>query len=158
MYTRGKMKFYFLRVLMNQINSTSSRFFKMYRSNELKEASSDYAVLNLTEEEEVEVEEFDIYTYVLNSKVLSWAQMEMFNLYYRIYPSFMEEDITVHMSHSVIAKKLGVSKPNINQQINHIKYLIFCYMLEDKTIKNAINEVYILDYINNYKNLKTRKK
>lgn len=154
LYTQGKLKFYFVRMVMNQVNSNGSPFYRKYRMLEYNHESATPVESVTVQSEDEDIAciscSFDILQYIKDNKILNWDQVELFNLYYRLHPSFLEEDISVQMSYLTIAKKLGLSKPNISQQINSVKYKIFRFMIADSVISEVINKEYITDFIQKY--------
>jgi hypothetical protein len=125
---------------MIMIRSEYSPFYKQYRKSEIKhEISTEENIIDLIGDEYEDVtykQEFDIYDYVISNKILTWYESELFNVYYRFYPSFIEEDITVKISQQKLADKLGKTKATIFQQLNKIKYKIFKFMVEDIYFEN----------------------
>lgn len=150
LYNKKEMKWYATRILLAMINSNTSPFYKKYRKEEL-EKTMEYNLLEYNVED-VDVKQdtyksFDIFQYAIENNILSWYEQELFNLYYRINPSFLEEDISTKVTYVTIAKKLNVTKLNILHQMNKIKYKLFKSLVSEDFVPKTDT---MLDFINKY--------
>lgn len=153
LYEAGKLKYYLIRMVMNQFNSNSSSFYSKYRATELKYESAKSVDEVVIHENTEAVKTFDIYNYVVENKILTWDQLEMFKLYYRIFPSTWEKDISATTSYRKIADKMGISWSNVGWQINLIKLKIYIAILNDSRLdKKLINRDHIIDFIQLHQN------
>jgi hypothetical protein len=82
MYENSQLDFYIVRVILNQVRSGSSPFYKTYkRTNGLM--SKEELDENI-ERMETEYKEFDILRYCAENDVLSWYETEMLSAYYKL--------------------------------------------------------------------------
>lgn len=151
LYEKKQLIYYVTKIARIMITSEFSPFYKKYRKSEIKHeiASEDNHIENIEEnyQDNCYKYDFDVYEYVKTNKLLGWYDSELFNVYYRFYPSFLEEDITVKVSQQKLADKLGKTKATIFQRLNKIKYQIFKFMLNDERFENKAP---LLEFINHY--------
>lgn len=150
LHRNNEFKWFIIRIFSSMIRSNTSPFYKKFRKEEL-EKIMEYNILEYNVEDQIIEEDiyktFDIYQYAIDNNILSWYDQELFNLYYRIHPSFLEEDITKKMTYVTIAEKLNVSKLNILNQINKIKYKLFKELInEEFIVKKHIMQEFITNY------------
>lgn len=128
LYETNGLKFYFTRIVLNQVKSQTSPFYTKYRQSELKyETASEGAedrVADEIDEESLHLY-FDIIDFIVDNKILTWWETEMFIAYYKIKPNFLLKDISDGMSYAILAKKLNLSRSNVAQEINKIKNKVF---------------------------------
>jgi len=141
-----RIKNYCYRICYLMINSETSPFYCKYRKfeNEFeKEIDYEFEIVD-----EIKEERFDIYEYVTTHKLLDWYEIELFNLYYRFHPSFLEPDLSVKMSYDKIAKLLNIKdRLSINTQMNRIKYKIFKKLLTESEFKDS---VFLIEFVAKY--------
>lgn len=151
MYNKKQLIYYVTKIARIMITSEFSPFYKKYRKSEIKHesASEENYIENVEEnyQDNCYKFDFDIYDYIIQNRLLGWYDSELFNVYYRCYPSFLEEDITEKISQQKLADKLGKTKATIFQRLNKIKYQIFKHMLNDEQFENKTP---LLEFINHY--------
>jgi len=82
LHQTNKLQFYAVRIVLNQINSTSSPFYKTYISNQ-EDTNQDLKVIPQEDEDDI-FNTFDVLTYCNKYSVLSWYELNMLSIYYQL--------------------------------------------------------------------------
>ena len=133
LYETNGLKFYFTRIVLNQVKSQTSPFYTKYRQSELKyEIAMEGAEDRIAdfEDEESLHKYFDILDFIVDNKILTWWETEVFIAYYKIKPNFLLDNISDNVSYAVLAKKLNLSRSNVAQEVNKIKKKVFTKLSE----------------------------
>lgn len=157
LYDSNKLIAYFNRVAQLQYKSVNSKFHYMYRKPN-ENIMTDYNGLENIEEEIMQpINEFDLNQYVIKNKLLTWYEYETFNLYYRIQPSFLSEDIAEKLTLDKMVDLLGIKRLAIFKILAKIKLKIFQSIINDTSISNDIpfnNLVFMQEWIDKHTKIK----
>jgi hypothetical protein len=86
-YDKKQLRFYFVRIVSNQINSKTSPFYKKYKKENFKyiDANAEVSDENLLEMDEIEFDDEDLWIkYAKISGELYWYDRELFELYVKL--------------------------------------------------------------------------
>lgn len=164
LYKKKELKYYYTRLISNQINSTSSNFYYKYRKIEIDKENyydlgidliqDDYTINYMFREEEVGYEivneiDFDIFEYIKNKKIYNWLEIELFISYYKIYPTFIEPTFENKVTYDLISDKLKLSKYKIWSIMTTMKIKLYESLIEDKLTTNNDLVMFIDKYKKN---------
>lgn len=159
LYNDNKLIAYFTRIVQLQYMSNNSKFHYVYRKPN-ENIISDYNGLDNIEDEITIVEQFDLNQYVIDHKLLTWFEYEVFNLYYRIHPSFLAEDISEKLSLDKMVELLGIKRLAIFKILAKIKLKIYQAIINDITLSNDIpfeNLTFMQEWIDKHTKKKKQK-
>lgn len=132
----NKLLNYWSRSIKLNISSVTSRFYYKYRKTIIEENELNYYHCVEEEEEEFDIiDKFDVYNYVLRNNILDFSDMFIFNAYYKLRIDKINGDLKKSISMASIANMLNVNNQIIVKRIDIIKYKLFFYILNDKSVK-----------------------
>ena len=149
LYNNKQLKFYYTRLISNQINSTSSPFYYKFRKNELtyekhvEEFDTFINIEDIDNTNEKILENFDILSYVKEYKVFNWIELEMFITYYKFYPTFINPNFDKKPSYDDIAKVLKVSKTKVWNIMNELRVKLYKSLLVNKITDNEDLKLFV---------------
>ena len=82
LHKKNKLQFYTIRIVLNQISSTSSPFYKTYLAN-TEDTNADLSIYSASIEEDI-TSDFDVLKYCNENSILSWYELNMLSIYYQL--------------------------------------------------------------------------
>ena len=118
-YEDKKLKYYFIRIILNQAKSSTSPFYKKFKDKMVNtmdnEEEFEYKVNEQIDEPTIQ---FDIIKYCNKHKLLNWYQNEILTMYYKLDSNPIDDEkITMRK----IEESYGISHNSIYWTLNKIK-------------------------------------
>ena len=127
-YNNNTLKYYFIRILINQTRSKTSPFYRKYRKERLEkieDCTSDnianwsydplWKLKNYPSQESSH--QFDILKYVNEHKILNWYENEIFIIYYKLDSNEISDDKVTLRS---MEKEYGITFNSIKNTLDRI--------------------------------------
>lgn len=120
------LKYYFIKIATNQVNSTTSPYYKNYKKERrelVHPAFNDYNtehadfILDTLEAEETETH-FDLLSFCEEHNFLTWYEKEIFMIYYKLGPYKMTEG---KMSMRRIEEEYGIDHVSIFMTLKEVR-------------------------------------
>ena len=115
MHENCTLDFFIVRIILNQVRSKTSPFYKTYKKNRVKNNYFEF------DEEtylyEYEYKEFDVLKYCAENDILTWYETEILSAYYRL-GRFKPEDKT---SFRKLEDEYGIDHVSLYQTVNEAK-------------------------------------
>lgn len=143
------------KILMNQYRSNLSPFYIKYKKSDYNlNMHIDYLKLeeNIIEEsiyinedqqidDQLNIDKLLIIDYVKKSKVLTWAEYELFVFYYKLGESFITKLINKR-SYREIAKEFNLTNRVVQKALDNIRYKIIKLLKTDEKYSHLIDKEY----------------
>lgn len=131
MYENCTLDFFIVRIILNQVRSKTSPFYKTYKKNRVKNNYFEF------DEEtylyEYEYKEFDVLKYCAENDILTWYETEILSAYYRL-GRFKPEDKT---SFRKLEDEYGIDHVSLYQTVNEAKDKIIEHLEKQGTMTKS---------------------